>query len=236
MIRFSDTPEKIDITELLSSPALKEIKPERLSGTEARNFWDELFGSEVLNDVSDLSEDDVWREIFGRDECDFQFDFEIDDSIRAILEKFDLVEWDNLSDGERIEVINQFVSILSDKLELDEDLEVVFFDGSPFSLGAFSPSENRVELNRALMGNSDVLRNVIPHEVRHAYQHQRADAMETWMDILYQINFKNYIAPVQLGDSTFLYFTDYQDQLVEAEARAFSKLFSGGRITSENCN
>lgn len=226
MIHFSDAPEKIDIAELLSSPALKEIKSEHLSGSDARNFWDELFSSEMTNDVTELSEEDVWQEIFGRDEHEFQFDFEIDDSIRAILDKFDLMEWDSLTDEDRVEVINQFAGILADKLDLDEKPKVIFFDGAPTSLGAFSPSNNCVEINFALLDHPDVLRNVIPHEMRHAYQHQRADAQETWMDFLYLINFNNYITPVRLGDNTCLYYTDYHDQLVEAEARAFANLFS----------
>lgn len=226
MIHFSDAPEKIDITELLSSPALKEIKPERLSGSDARNFWDDFFSSETSNDISELSEDDVWQEIFGRDEHEFHFAFEIDDSIRAILDKFDSATWDSLTDEERIGVINQFVNILADKLELDKKPDVVFFEGPPTSLGAFSPSDNCVELNITLLGHPDVLRNVIPHEMRHAYQHQRADAQETWMDLLYLVNFNNYITPVRLGNNTYLYYIDYHDQLVEAEARAFANLFS----------
>ena len=226
MIHFSDAPEKIDISELLSSPALKEIKPERISGSDARNFWDELFSTETANDISEISEEDVWQEIFGRDEHEFQFDFEIDESILAMLDKFDPVEWDCLTDEERVEVINQFVSVLADKLELDEKPKVVFFEGVPTSLGAFSPADNCVELNIALLDHPDVLRNVIPHEMRHAYQHQRADVQETWMDFLFLINFNNYITPVRLGDNTCLYYTDYHDQLVEAEARAFASLFS----------
>ena len=77
-----------------------------------------------------------------------------------------------------------------------------------------------------LLDRPDLLRDVIPHEMRHAYQHQRSDLQETRQDELYRINFDNYISPVPLPDGKYLFFTDYQDQLVEAEARAFASLFS----------
>lgn len=226
MIHFTDAPEKKDISDILTSPALRDIIPDRLSGSDSRNFWDDLFAGGASSEASEISEDDVWQEIFGRDEHEFLFDFEIDESIRAILDKFDPAEWDTLTDQERVEIINQFVNVLADKLALENVPEVVFFDGAPTSLGAFSPSTHRMELNATLLDHPDVLRNVIPHEMRHAYQHQRADAQETWMDFLYLINFNNYITPVRLGDNTCLYYTDYHDQLVEAEARAFANLFS----------
>ena len=62
--------------------------------------------------------------------------------------------------------------------------------------------------------------------MRHAYQHQRATHQETLLDKLYQLNFENYISPVPLADGKYLFFTDYQDQLVEAEARAFANIFT----------
>lgn len=226
MIRFADVQEKKGITEILTSPALRDILPDHLSGNDSRNFWDDVFDSNSQNEGSEIAEDDVWAEIFGRDENEFLFDFEYDDSIRAILDKFGSSEWDILAEEDRIDIIKEFIHILVDRLELDAIPEVTFFDGEASSLGAFSPSDNRVEINAALLDHPEILVNVIPHEMRHAYQHQRADIQETWMDYLYLINFNNYITPVRLGDNTCLYYTDYHDQLVEAEARAFANLFS----------
>ena len=77
MIQFNEIAEKKDLTELLSSPAIKAIIPERLSPQDARGFWDNLFAGNVQSEAQEINEDDLWGEIFGRTEEEFQFDFEI---------------------------------------------------------------------------------------------------------------------------------------------------------------
>ena len=72
--------------------------------------------------------------------------------------------------------------------------------------------------------------DTIAHETWHAYQHQRANILENKHDYLYKLNFDNYISPTSLGDGKCLFFTDYQEQLVEAEARAFASLFREGVV------
>ena len=226
MIQFNEVAEKKDIAERLSSPAIKSIIPERLSPQEARGFWDNVFANNAQETVQEVNEDDIWREIFGRDEEEFQFDFKIDKQLQSLLDQLDSPNWDFLSDDEKIHIIDQFVATLADRLDIEDVPKVIFFDGAPTALGAFSPDDNCVKINAALLQHPQLLKEVIPHEMRHAYQHQRVSVQETWMDILYLINFDNYISPVWLSDNTCLYFTDYQGQLVEAEARAFANLFS----------
>ena len=68
--------------------------------------------------------------------------------------------------------------------------------------------------------------NTIAHEMRHAYQEQRAGILETKEDALFKLNLDNYISPVPLPGCGWLFFTDYQDQYVEADARAFANLFT----------
>ena len=226
MIQFNETTEKKDLTELLSSPAIKAIIPERLSPQDARGFWDNLFAGNVQSEAQEINEDDLWGEIFGRTEEEFQFDFEIDKGLKSILAKLDSPELNDLADNEKVSIVEQFVATLADRLDIKDIPKVVFFDGAPTALGAFSLEDNCVKINSALLQHPPLLKEVIPHEMRHAYQHQRAAIQETWMDILYLINFDNYISPVWLSDNTCLYFTDYQGQLVEAEARAFANLFA----------
>lgn len=78
-----------------------------------------------------------------------------------------------------------------------------------------------MELNRNILNNP----KEVAHEARHVYQYQRACIGETRDDVLYAINFLNYIEPVQV-DGKYVNFNDYQNQLLEAEARAFAKMFS----------
>jgi hypothetical protein len=48
------------------------------------------------------------------------------------------------------------------------------------------------------------------------------------MDLLYAVNLDPdyYILPVALPDGKWLFFTDYYDQLVEAEARAYANVYA----------
>ena len=73
MIQFNEMHEKKDITKLFSSPAIN-------------NFWDNLFTDNPQSKTNEINEDDIWWEIFGRDEEKFQFDFEIDKELQSILE------------------------------------------------------------------------------------------------------------------------------------------------------
>lgn len=228
MIQFNDLHEKKDITELLSSPAIKNIVPEHLSPKDAKNFWDNLFTDNPQSQTNEINEEDIWREIFGRDEEEFQFDFEIDKELQSILNQFDSPEWQNYTDDEKIGSIEKFVTALADRLDIKDVPEVAFFEGAPTSLGFFSPTDNCVKINATLIDHPQFLKEVIPHEMRHAYQYQRAEIQETWMDVLYSINLSpdNYVSPVWLSDSTCLFYEDYRGQLVEAEARAFANLFA----------
>lgn len=70
--------------------------------------------------------------------------------------------------------------------------------------------------------------DTIAHELWHAYQHERAMNPQSAKDYQYQYGFENYIRP---DDD----FTAYQDQLVEAEARAFAQQFKD-RLSTKRRN
>lgn len=228
MIHFKNSEVPQTITDISAIPSFTEdsLKTDYTGNLHA--YWDNLFTDNPQSQKSEINEEDIWREIFGRDEDEFHFDFDIDAGLQSILEQFDSPEWSSHTDDERISIIEQFVTALADRLDIKDVPKVAFFEGAMTSLGAFSPADNCVEINVDLLDYPKVLKEVIPHEMRHAYQHQRAELQETWMDFLYSVNFDkdNYIVPVRLSDSTCLYFTDYQGQLVEAEARAFANLFT----------
>ena len=111
-------------------------------------------------------------------------------------------------------------------LGLKERPDISYYDADKNDCGVYNQATHSVELNRSLLNDPDELIDTIAHELRHAYQHQKAMIPESELDLLYRVNFDNYISPVPLGDGKFLFFTDYQDQLVEVEARAFAKQFS----------
>ena len=219
MIHFTDTHEKKDISDIVNSPAIKEILPDNLSSSDSRDFWDNFFTENPYGDGEEPNYDTIWPEIFDRDEGEFTFVFPFDDEVSKVLNRFDEGEWSQLTTAERLEAMRTFVELLAAKLGLEEVPEIILFDGPAYLLGAFVEGDDNVEINKMLLKNPNALVNTLAHEMRHAYQYEHAMNPQYWTDILYRINFDNYITPE-------MSFEDYQDQLVEAEARAFAKLFA----------
>ena len=228
MIRFQDTVEKKDDPELLSSTGFQDIKPTgSMSTEEAVSFLDGLFSIELdSQDMYSVEDESLLAEIFGRYEDEFDFDFELDDEVQIALDRFESGKWERLSDGERKIAIYDLAAVIGKKLGLEDNPDIQFYNGRDGSCGAYLPWSNTIELNRNTWFDSCEVVDTVAHEMRHAYQHQRAQCQETLQDKMYQLNFENYISPVPLSDGKYLFFTDYQDQLVEAEARAFANIFT----------
>ena len=143
-----------------------------------------------------------------------------------MLQKIKGSEWAYLDDAEKADTIEALSDKISEMLGLKERPDISYYDADKNDCGVYNQATHSVELNRSLLNDPDELIDTIAHELRHAYQHQKAMIPESELDLLYRVNFDNYISPLPLGDGKFLFFTDYQDQLVEVEARAFAKQFS----------
>jgi len=225
MIRFNESPEKKENTDITSSQAIIKIIPEYLSSQKAKNVWDNLFADITQCRTSDINED-ICQEIFDRDPDEFRFDFPFDEEITNTLESFSLKKWSQLSVSEKLSAIDSFVDVLNNRLELEERPRIVFFDGDNDNLGAYIQGKNQIEINSILMDTPSELVNTLAHELRHAYQYEHALSPKNAIDELYAINFDNYISPGIDANGFYHSFFDYEDQLIEAEARAFASLFS----------
>lgn len=224
MILFQDNKDKQGDSPAGALDNFKDIKSvESPSAEKVKSFWDKLFGSKDTYKPDD--NENYLAEVFGRTSDEFQFDFDMGFELRGDLEKFKYPIWGMLSDGERVATIKEFASALSERLGLESPPRIELFDGPRDSCGAYSYGTNTITINRALFNDPAEVVDTIAHETWHAYQHQRADAMENRKDYLYKLNFDNYLSPITLGDGKYLFFTDYQEQLVEAEARAFANIF-----------
>lgn len=223
MIRFKETTRKEAKPELLSQ---HEINTTDNSKTEdAKKFWDDVFSVSDNQSSFEVDEAVLLSEIFGRYEDEFDFDFEFDDELKELLHTFDSANWENIPDAEKRLLIEKLVAKISERLELNETPEIRYFEGSEGLCGAYCHADNTIEINANIFSSPREVVDTIAHESRHAYQHQKAMKPESWMDYLYKVNFDNYISPICLADGKYLFFIDYQDQLVEAEARAFANLF-----------
>jgi hypothetical protein len=84
--------------------------------------------------------------------------------------------------------------------------------------GGYDASTNTLHVNEYMLYNSREAADTIAHELWHAHQHECATNPQNARDYQYQYNFENYIKP-ELGQEA------YENQLVEAEARAFAAQF-----------
>ncbi len=206
-------------SELNNVDALNKEIPKFDSGMsveDARAFWNQEFFEP--NDVS-------IADILNHFEDEFTFD-DIDISdMDKLLDMFNPEIWNELSNYEKVELVNQLVDVISEKLGLQNIPEVVYFEDDPSSRGVYYNDFNALGLNECLLEDPDQLVKTTAHELRHAYQHQRAESPQNYEDFLYRINLANYISPMFNEDGECILYTDYACQFVEAEARAFSNLF-----------
>ena len=215
MIKFGDVSSELHNNSSEDTNAYKEIKPqEALSKESADNYWDNLFEFSV----------------FDRSEDEFDFDFEVSDDIIELLQKIKGSEWAYLDDAEKGDTVEALSDRISELLGLRERPDISYYDADKNDCGVYNQATHSIELNRSLLDDPGELIDTIAHELRHAYQHQKAMAPESELDLLYRVNFDNYISPLPLGAGEFLFFTDYQDQLVEVEARVFAKQFSNMEV------
>jgi hypothetical protein len=229
MVNFRDSAGINDTNEPPSPLEYHDIKTaDSITKEQAFDFLDNIFADFADGqEVNNIDEDTLITEIFGRSEDEFTFDFEIDDDIQTVLDKFSSDNWENISEAERKACIAELSSLIAEKLGLHAVPEIRYFDGAENACGTYNQQDNSIGINRNLFSEPQEIVDTLAHEMRHAYQYQCALNPETPLDLLYKCNFEYYISPIQLADGKYLLFIDYQDQLIEAEARAFASLFSG---------
>ncbi len=223
MIKFSETNNVSDPNGIGLNDAFREIQPEKNESFNPSSYWDSLF--KKRESANEITEDDLLSEIYGKSESDFSFDFILDEDLEDDLNVFYSPEWFDLSEEEKYLAIKNLVDTLSSKMGIEDTPGLAFYDGPESDCGSFNPGDNTIRMNFFRLSDPEELVNTIAHEMRHAYQFQRAMNPETRVDLLYLVNFENYITPIAIGEGKYLFFTDYQDQYIEAEARAFANLF-----------
>lgn len=169
----------------------------------------------------------------GLDHCDFGGIDCCEDTERldGILSDFKEDTWQELSLDEQKESMRGLADYVAEVAGLESPPEITYYnkpvDGD---YGGYDSETNRLEINEYMLGDSKEAADTVAHELWHAYQTQRSLNPQTERDYQYQYNFDNYISP---EDD----FEGYQEQLVEAEARAFANQLKdrlsqikGGRV------
>ena len=212
---FSDPYQKPDFGELLQERQVSEGL-----AANGQDIPPEI--SEETPTVTDLPNEINYDEVFeGLDDYDFDgIDYATDtERLDSSLENFDSSTWEGLSLDEQKAAMTDLADYVKDVIGFDNPPEIVYYNNPvDGDYGGYSPGSNTLEVNEYMLYNNEEAADTVAHELWHAYQHQRANNPQSAKDYQYQYGFDNYIRP---EDD----FAGYQDQLVEAEARAFAQQF-----------
>lgn len=212
---FSDPYQKPDFGELLQERQVSEGL-----AANGQDIPPEI--SEETPTVKDLPNEINYDEVFeGLDDYDFDgIDYATDtERLDCSLENFDSSTWEGLSIDEQKAAMTDLADYVKDVIGFDNPPEIVYYNNPvDGDYGGYSPGSNTLEVNEYMLYNNEEAADTVAHELWHAYQHQRANNPQSAKDYQYQYGFDNYIRP---EDD----FAGYQDQLIEAEARAFAQQF-----------
>ena len=228
MIKLDNVKETSNIKHEVSDTYLN-IKPvETLSEKEASAYIDKVF--EDARDVAKFDTyDKLLSDVFNRFEDEIDIDFSMSEKTQALLEEFKPNKWEAMNDSEKRSQIEKISKAIGEELGI-KDIPTVNISEGDDSYGFYDPQRNTITLNSLFLSGPIELVNTIAHEMRHAYQHMRADILETREDALYKVNYENYITPLPLPEGGWLFFTDYYNQYVEVDARAFADKFTEAMI------
>lgn len=152
------------------------------------------------------------------EECD-EFNFVDLFTLDEVMQFFEPETFGHLYDDEKFFVMDMFRDNLAEVLKLDHPPEVIIADiGDETTHGYYDPELNVVVINAGIMQDGGQVRNTLAHEMRHAWQHERADLpeeLQNAFDKALKENFDNYISP---EDN----YREYRSQLVEMDAREFA--------------
>lgn len=210
-----------------------EIKPsENMSLEKADSIYDRIMENAFPKETEkkqDITLEEVYDEIYDRDEDEFSFhELNLEDErIERVLKYFSPERWEKLDYYDKQNIIREFGYALAMKLELKNPPRITYYSGGANDCGAYDPRNNEIRINRNMLEDAKITIDTAAHETFHAYQHQRARIGETKKDVLYAINFANgnYISPTRDANGKYVNFSAYEGQLVEAEARGFAKIF-----------
>lgn len=177
---------------------------------------------EVSELSSEINYDEIYEDI-NRETLEQGFENicieEEPERLNSSLEKFEDSVWSNASLDEKKESMENLADYIRDIIPYDNPPQIEYYyneDGGDF--GAFNAESNTLRVNEYTLEDSKEAADTIAHELWHAYQYERAENPQSPLDYQYQYNFENYIKP-EYGIEA------YEEQLVEAEARAFAGQF-----------
>jgi len=160
----------------------------------------------------------------GRDSYDFSnipIDYE-DETYRDATHFFSQEEWDDLSKEERAESIRQLRDYIYPMLEQSNIPDIKFYNlPERGHYGYYSQNDNSVHVNEYMLDDGPEAADTVAHELWHAHQHARGTELK-------DIDGAEYVAAFEMYERSDVNDTNYRNQMVEAEARAFANTIRKG--------
>ena len=178
-------------------------------------------------DPSEIDYDEVFE---GLDSYDFDGVDYLQDTERLdnSLTVFQPEQWQEMDLNQQKEAMTELAEYVQEVTGLENPPTIEFYNNPvDGDYGGYMASTNTLSVNEHMLYDSNEAADTVAHELWHAYQHERAMNPQSAKDYQYQYNFDHYISPKRDIFGRFVNFTEYQDQLVEAEARAFAEQFKG---------
>ena len=133
------------------------------------------------------------------------------------LSAFEQNSWDNLSQVEKEQAIEELRDSIAEDLQIENKPDIAYYNNEDSGdYGGYAASTNTIYINQFNMGNAAETADTIAHESRHCWQHERADNPQTEQDQRFKENFDNYIKPE-------INFEAYQSQPVEQDASDYAE-------------
>lgn len=117
-------------------------------------------------EVHPITEADIQRDVYGRSEEDFQFDFDVSSAeIEDALEKFKSPVWESLSVEEQEEARKDLEQRIADKLGVENTPSLEFYEADPHDCGAFDPDGNCIRINKNNFDDPQEIVDTAAHEI-----------------------------------------------------------------------
>ena len=230
-----DFPEDTETTEEVEPVAQEGMPVGEMTeeGTTAVDLDDENFEetsepvhNEAVDNMpvnpADIDYDSIYEEISSDALAEGFKDVNIDsdsERLNSSLSNFESDTWADMSLDEQKESMQSLADYVSDVTGIENPPKIEYYNNEQEGdYGGYNPETNTLQVNEYMLYNSDEAADTIAHELWHCHQHERAMNPQSALDYQYQHNFENYISP-DLDQQA------YEDQLVEAEARAFANQF-----------
>jgi hypothetical protein len=192
--------------------------------------------SETYDDNWEIEEDITTEttESFGTTEGQFDFNgvdcYNDTEQMDVLLDNFQDDKWANLELEDKKQSMTELADYVLDVTGNENPPEIIFRDDmGDGEYGGYNPSTNTLEINENMLDDSSEAADTVAHELWHAYQQQCAENPDSERGREYQEGFDNYISPEYD-------FEGYQNQMVEAEARAFAQNFKDRLATLKGGN